>query len=370
MIAAMEEPLVAEAQKGIFDALAEMGHEQVVMCSDAELGLKAIIGVHSTVLGPALGGTRFWHYATEAEAIKDVLRLSRGMTFKNSIAGLKLGGGKAVIIGNPIKIKTPALMRRFGQFVESLGGRYITAEDVGVSTVDMESVFLSTKHVTGLPEHLGGGGDPSPHTAYGVFLAIKASANRVWGSDSLAGKRILVQGTGHVGSYLAERLVAAGAKVVVADLYEDRALALAARIGATVVPADEVIGQNVDIYAPCALGGILNSQNIPELKCAIVAGAANNQLDNELVHGPMLADRGILYAPDFLINSGGVMNVYQEMLGYDRALAVQRVETIYDTLLHIYDTAQQERITTHQAALDIALARINATKLAATLRSN
>ena len=357
---AVEEAQVkqAEAQTGLFASLDTMGHEQVVYCSDPATGLKAIIGVHSTVLGPALGGCRFWHYQSEAEALRDVLRLSRGMTLKNSIAGLNLGGGKAVVIGDPAKLKTTSFLRRLGQFVESLGGRYITAEDVGMNTADMEIIHQTSTHVTGLPEAMGGSGDPSPFTAYGVFLGAKASAKRIWGTDSLAGKKVALQGAGHVGTYLARHLKEAGAKLFITDYYENRAIELASEVGATVVGLDEIYDLDVDIYAPCALGGTLNSENIDRLKCVIVNGAANNQLEDEIVHGRMLAERGILYAPDFLINSGGVINVYQEILGYDRQKSLEKVETIYDTLGHIFDQSAKEGITTHHAAMRIAMDRV------------
>ena len=356
----MEEKQVqhAEAQNSLFDTLESMGHEQVVFCSDPATGLKAIIGVHSTVLGPALGGCRFWHYHSEAEALRDVLRLSRGMTMKNAIAGLNLGGGKAVIIGDPAKLKTPSFLRRFGQFVESLSGRYITAEDVGMNTADMEVIYQSSKHVTGLPEAMGGSGDPSPFTAYGVFLGAKAAAKRVWGSDSLAGKKVALQGAGHVGTYLARHLKDAGAQLYITDYFEDRALDLANQVGATVVGLDEIYDLDVDIYAPCALGGTLNTANIKRLKCAIVNGAANNQLEDENLHGQMLTDLGISYSPDFLINSGGVINVYQEILGYDRQKALEKVETIYDTLSSIFAQSTREGITTHQTAKRIAMDRV------------
>lgn len=361
---ATDENLQTINKPSLLETVTQMGHEQVVVCSDPDLGLKAIIGIHSTVLGPALGGLRFWNYKSDDEAMRDVLRLSRGMTLKNSIAGLDLGGGKAVLVGDPAKLKTPKFLHRFGEFVESLSGRYITAEDVGMGTADMEEIYKVTKHVTGLPEKMGGSGDPSPFTAYGVYLSMKASARQVYGSDSLAGKVVALQGAGHVGSYLAERLAKEGAKLYITDYYPERAQTLAAQLGATVVNLDEIYDVNADIYAPCALGGTLNSNTIPRLKCAIVCGAANNQLEDERLHGQMLADRGILYAPDFLINSGGVINVFQEIKGYNRERSLAKVETIYQTLTEIYSTAASTGTTTHQAALDIAMARVKAAKAA------
>jgi leucine dehydrogenase len=342
----------------IFTRLHEMGHENLVICSDPETGLKALIGIHSTVLGPSLGGLRFWNYAREEDAITDVLRLSRGMSLKNSVAGLDLGGGKAVIIGDPSKLKTPELLRRFAQFVHGQAGRYITAEDVGITTADMAIIREVTPHVAGLPEAMGGSGDPSPFTALGVYLAMKACAGKIFGSDSLKGKSVSVQGAGHVGGYLTEHLIKEGAKVYVSDFFADRAEALAARTGAIMVERDAIYDLPVDIYAPCALGATVNSDTIPRIQASIICGAANNQLENEVEHGKQLGERGILYAPDFLINAGGVINVYQETLGYDRAMATQKVEKIYDTLKAIFKAAEAQHITTHQAAQNIAMERI------------
>ncbi len=359
---ATDDKIQAAKEVNLLDTIAEMGHEQVVVCSDPELGLRAIIGVHSTVLGPSLGGLRFWNYKSDQDAMRDVLRLSRGMTLKNSIAGLNLGGGKAVIIGDANQLKTPALLQRFGQFVESLGGRYITAEDVSIGTSDIVEIHKTTNHVTGLPETEGGSGDPSPFTAYGVFLGMKASAKYVWGNDSLDGKKVAIQGSGHVATYLAEHLKKAGATLYVNDYYPDRAETLAKAVGATVVGLEDIYDLDVDIYAPCALGSTLNTENINRLKCVIVNGAANNQLEDEKLHGKMLAERGIVYSPDFLINAGGVINVYQEILGYDRAKSLAKVETIYDTLSQIFKQSSDEGVTTHQTALNIAMARVNKAK--------
>lgn len=346
---------------GIFGTVAAMGHEQVVFCNDEATGLKAIIAIHNTVLGPALGGTRMWNYTNENEALADVLRLSRGMTFKAAISGINLGGGKAVIIGDAHTMKTEPFLRRFGKFVNSLNGKYITAEDVNMKTADMEYISMETRHVTGLPESLGGGGDPSPVTAYGVYLGMKAAAKKVYGSDSLTGKRVAVQGAGQVGSHLIEYLVKEKAKIFVTDLYPEKAKAAAAHHGAELVAQHEVYGLDVDIYAPCALGGTLNDDTLPQLKCSIIAGAANNQLKDELKHGYMLSDCNITYAPDFLINAGGLINVYNEFLGnYNRSRVFQQTEKIYSTCLEILKVADNEKVSTQEAATFLAEKRINA----------
>lgn len=346
-------------QIGIFDEMAGLSHEQLVFCHDPELGLKAIIAIHNTVLGPAMGGTRMWNYTSEEAAIKDALRLSRGMTFKNAIAGLNIGGGKAVIIGDAKKIKTEALMRRFGKFVHSLSGKYWTAEDVNMSTRDMEYIRMETPYVAGIPESMGGSGDPSPVTAYGVYMGMKASAKKVYGNDSLKGKRIVVQGAGHVGTYLIEYLVKEDAEVFVSDIFEEKVAAVVKNHAVKVADPQNLYSMDMDIYAPCALGATLNDDTIPQLKCAIVAGAANNQLDDEARHGRMLQEMGILYAPDFLINSGGITNVYYEQQGnYNRKRVYEQTERIYEVCTQVIQHAENEQITTHQAALQLALNRI------------
>ncbi len=337
-------------------------HEQIVFCHDKDTGLKAIIAIHNTVLGPALGGTRMWSYKTDAEALNDVLRLSRGMTYKASISGLKLGGGKAVIFGDSKKDKTPEMFVKYGEFIESLNGKYITAEDVGTSTSDMVNVRKATKHVTGLPEEMGGGGDPSPVTAYGVFMGMKAAAKKQWGSDKLNGKKIAIQGIGHVGENLVRLVSEEGAIIYITDINQEPLKAIAAKYKAEIVSPEAIYDLAMDIYAPCALGATLNSENIPRLKCAIVSGAANNQLADEGIHGRMLTDKGILYAPDFLINAGGLINVYSELNGYNRKDALMHTEAIYDTTLEIFDKATNENITTIEAAIKIAEERIMAAK--------
>jgi leucine dehydrogenase len=337
-------------------------HEQVVFCYDKSTGLRAIIAIHNTTLGPALGGSRMWKYKSESEALNDVLRLSRGMTYKAAISGLKLGGGKAVIIGDSKKDKSEALFRKYGEFINSLAGRYITAEDVGTSTADMVYVRETTKYVTGLPESMGGGGDPSPVTAYGVYMGMKASAKEVWGVDSLAGKRVMVQGVGHVGEYLVKLLTREKAIVLISDISQDQLAQVANNYHSQIIPLNEVYEQDVDIYAPCAMGATLNGDTINQLKCAIVAGSANNQLADETIHGKQLYERGILYAPDFLINAGGLINVYSELNGYNRQNALDQAKHIYNTTLEIFAKAKAEKITTVAAANKIAEERIKAAK--------
>jgi len=343
----------------LFHQLSEHDYEQIVFCQDKSTGLKAIIAIHNTTLGPGLGGTRMYNYKNEHDAITDVLRLSRGMTYKAAISGLNLGGAKAVIIGDPGKLKNEAFMRRFGRFIENLSGKYITAEDIGTTTRDMEYIKMETDHVTGLPEIVGGGGDPSPVTAYGVYLGMKACAKEVFGNDSLNGKKVLVEGVGKVGSNLVERLTKEGAKVMIADVNEDALIAVAKAYNCQVVQLKEVFNQDMDIYAPCALGASLNTDSISRMSCSIVAGAANNQLADEQLHGQMLLDKGILYAPDFLINAGGLINVYTELIGYKRDIALGQAEKIYGVTLDIIAKSKQEHIPTYLAANKMAEERIN-----------
>lgn len=337
-------------------------HEQIVFCNDKDTGLKAIIGIHNTVLGPALGGTRMWKYANEWEALNDVLRLSRGMTFKSAITGLNLGGGKAVIIGDAKTDKTPELMSRFGEFVNSLGGKYITAEDVGMTTEDMDIVRNVTPYVTGISESKGGAGNPSPITAYGVFMGMKAAAKFQYGSDVLEDKNIYVQGIGHVGEALVEHLVNEGANVTIADINQERLEEVRSKYGVTIYGGSDIYSEPMDIYAPCALGATINDKTINRLKAKIVAGAANNQLEEENRHGKILQERGIVYAPDFLINAGGIINVYAELENYDKQEIMRKTENIYNTTLEILDNAKVNNITTHTAALNIARERIETRK--------
>lgn len=352
----------------VFGQLSFDDHEQVVFCNDKETGLKAIIGIHNTVLGPALGGTRMWNYTNEWEALNDVLRLSRGMTFKSSISGLDLGGGKAVIIGDSKTVKTPELMRKFGSFVNSLSGKYITAEDVGMETKDMDTVRDVTPYVTGISEERGGSGNPSPITAYGVFMGLKAATKFQFGSDNLEGKKVLVQGIGHVGEVLVQHLTESGAHVIISDINEQRLEEVGAKYGAKIFSGSELYAADVDIYAPCALGATINDDTIMKLKAKVIAGAANNQLANEKIHGNILKERGILYAPDFLINAGGVINVYSELANLTKHQVVEKTENIYNTSLEIFDFAKKNDIPTYQAALSIAQKRIDDKK--ATLEKN
>lgn len=347
-------------EQGIFGTLAESGHEQVVYCQDQATGLKAIIAIHNTVLGPALGGTRMWNYEREEAALTDVLRLSRGMTFKAAISGLNLGGGKAVIIGDATTLKTESFLRRFGKFVNSLHGKYITAEDVNMKTSDMEYIRMETPHVTGLPESMGGGGDPSPATAYGVYMGMKAAAKKVFGADSLSGKKIAVQGVGQVGMHLVEHLVKERAEIFITDLSAEKVKRIAQQFPVTGVDKDSIYDLDMDIYAPCALGATVNDETINRLRCSIIAGAANNQLGDELRHGYMLADRSITFAPDFLINAGGLINVYHEYLGnYNRKRVLEQTEKIFDTCLDILGFAEEEKISSQEAAIRLAEKRIS-----------
>ncbi|MBL7717856.1 MAG: Glu/Leu/Phe/Val dehydrogenase [Flavipsychrobacter sp.] len=347
-------------QQSVFDLMQEMGHEQVVFCHDPNSGLNAIIAIHNTTLGPALGGTRLWNYNSHQEGVIDALRLSRGMTYKAAISGLNLGGGKAVIIGDAAKVKSEALWRRYGKFVNSLNGKYITAEDVNTSAKDMEYISMETKSVTGVPEYMGGSGDPSPFTAYGVFIGMKASAKKAWGNDSLAGKKVLVQGVGHVGQYLVGHLVDAGAKVYISDINEARIKETTDKFRAVeVINNADIFNLDMDIYAPCALGATVNTESINAMKCAVIAGAANNQLAVETEHGPMLVKKGIIYAPDFLINAGGLINVGAELDGYNRERVMGNVEKIYDRTLEIFDVAEKDGIYTQAAAMKIAQKRLD-----------
>lgn len=347
------------AENPVIAQMSLHNHEQVVFCNDNDTGLKAIIAIHNTVLGPSLGGTRMWAYKNEMEALTDVLRLSRGMTYKSAVAGLNLGGGKAVIIGDSGTQKNEALMRRFGKFVNSLSGKYITAEDVGVNTKDMEYIKMETDFVSGLAENMGGSGDPSPVTAYGVYLSMKASAKEKWGNDSLSGKKVVVQGIGHVGENLVKHLVKEGAKVSVYDINEERLKAIAKETGATAITdANGIYDLDMDIYAPCALGATVNDDTLSRLKCAIICGAANNQLADENVHGKLVIEKGILYAPDFVVNAGGIINVFYELEGYNRERALSHAEKIYDTTLNIFRISKEQNIPTYMAANRIAEKRI------------
>lgn len=341
----------------VFEHVIKKGHEQVVFCYDAASGLKAIIAIHDTTLGPALGGCRFWNYASEEEALNDVLRLSRGMTYKAAVAGLHLGGGKAVIIGDPKKLKTEQLFRTFGRFVDSLHGRYITAEDVNINVDDVEYISQETKYVTGVR---GGSGDPSPITALGVYSGIKAAVEHKLGKKSLNGLKVSVQGCGAVGQHLCELLHSDGVRLFVGDIDEEKVRTCVDKYRAEAVDPKKIHAVEVDVYAPCALGATLNDQTIPEIKASVVAGAANNQLQNEDVHGKQVQDRGILYAPDYVINAGGLINVYHELKGYNEVAAKKQARGIYNTLLEIFTVAQKSGIPTYVASNQVAEKRIAA----------
>jgi leucine dehydrogenase len=346
----------------VFGQLSFDNHEQIVFCNDKDTGLKAIIGIHNSVLGPALGGTRMWQYNSEWDALNDVLRLSRGMTFKSAITGLNLGGGKAVIIGDAKTQKTPELMKKFGEFVHSLAGKYITAEDVGMATSDMDLVRTVTPYVTGISESLGGAGNPSPITAYGVFMGMKAAAKFKFGSDILEDKVVFIEGIGNVGEALVEHLTNEGAKVFIADISQERLEEVRDKYGAVIYGGNNLYAEEMDIYAPCALGATINDTTIKQFKAKIIAGGANNQLANEQKHGLMLRERGIVYAPDFLINAGGIINVYAELENYGRQEIMRKTENIFNTTLEILQNAETNQITTHQAAFNVAQLRIDTRK--------
>lgn len=341
----------------IFKYMEKYDYEQLVFCHDKQSGLKAIIAIHDTTLGPALGGTRMWNYATEEEAIEDALRLAKGMTYKNAIAGLNLGGGKTVIIGDPHKDKNEEMFRAFGRYIQGLNGRYITAEDVGTTVHDMDIIYEETNFVTGISPSFGSSGNPSPMTAYGVYIGMKACAKEVYGTDSLKDKVIAVQGVGNVAFSLCEYLHEEGAKLIVTDIYPESCQRAVDAFGATVVEPDAIYAVDCDIFAPCALGAIINDETIPQLKAKIIAGSANNQL-KESRHGKVLYDLGILYAPDFCINAGGVINVADELYGYNHDRAKKKVEGLYQTLVQIFAISKEKQIPTSEAANHLAEERI------------
>ncbi len=341
----------------VFNLRAYDDHEQVVFCSDSESGLKAIIAIHSTALGPATGGCRMWEYNSDEGALIDALRLSRGMTYKNAMAGLNMGGGKSVIIGNPRTMKSEELFRAFGRFVDNLKGRYVTAEDVGINPDDMAMVHKETNHVLGLE---GKSGDPSPVTAYGVYIGMKAAVKHRLGRESLEGIKVAVQGLGHVGQYLCEHLAKEGAQLLVTDINKESIDKVVSNYGAIAIDKDEIYQQDVDVYAPCALGATINDVTIPKLKATIVAGAANNQLAEDR-HGDELKKRGILYTPDYIINAGGIINVSFEE-NYNREAALRKVDEIYNTLEEVFATADKENKTTNVVADELARKRVAAAK--------
>ena len=340
----------------LFKSMSVYAHEQLLLCHEPSCGYFGIIAIHDTTLGPALGGTRFWQYVSTEEAVTDALRLARGMSYKSAVAGLNLGGGKAVIMGDNRRTDRGALFRAHGKFVESLKGRYITAEDVGTSPSDMEYVRMETQSVAGLH---GRSGDPSPVTAYGVYVGMKATAKVRWGSDSLSGKKVLVQGAGHVAHSLCEYLAREGARLVVTDIDPDKVKQVVKATGAEAVAPDAIYDIPADIYSPNALGAVLNDDTLKRLKVEVVAGAANNQLAEER-HGEELERRGLLYAPDYVINAGGVINVYGELMGWDLDRAKRKAAEIYDTLLRIFATAAAQKIPSFRAADHVGEERIRA----------
>jgi len=344
---------------GVTSSVYDAGHTHVLFGADERTGLRTIIAVHSTALGPALGGTRFYPYESVDAALHDALRLSRGMTYKNAAAGLELGGGKAVIIGDPRTDKSPDLLRAYGRIVENLDGLYITAEDVGTSTEDVAIIRETTRHALGLDVARGGSGDPSPFTALGVFCSMQAAAAHKWGSEDLHGRTVSVQGVGKVGYHLVRHLVEAGCEVVVTDVYQPAIDRVVEEFGVKSVGSDEIYDIDVDIYCPSALGATLNPETIPRLQASIVCGSANNQLATD-ADADRLVERDILYAPDFVVNAGGVINVSQERRGYDRERSAEKVRGLKDATSRILSLASEQGITPHRAAVQLAEARIEA----------
>jgi glutamate dehydrogenase/leucine dehydrogenase len=342
---------------GVFDALVNRGHEEVVFGSDPESGLQTIIAIHSTALGPALGGTRFYPYGSEAEALEDVLRLSQGMSMKAAAAGLDLGGGKAVIIGDHRKIKSERLWRAFGRVVDSLQGRYITAEDVGTDAQDMELIRRETRWVVGVPVEEGGSGDPSPATARGIMAGMRATSRFLWGDEDLSGKRIAVMGVGKVGTDLVRRLHENGAHLTVADVYPPSLERVRTEYGVDIVEPDELIDVECDIFSPCSLGALMNAETIPRLKTQAVVGPANNQLATP-EDGDRLAERDILYVPDFVVNAGGLINVHEELRGYAVDKAAAHIDKIYDNTLRVLEKSRERGMTPVATAISLAEERI------------
>ena len=339
----------------VFDQLAQNEHEQIIYGHDKATGLQAIIAIHNTALGPALGGTRFWDYASDGDALTDVLRLSKGMTYKAALAGLKVGGGKAVIMGDPKQAKTPDLLGKYGQLVDTLHGRYITAPDVNTTMYDMVDIARETTHVYALPSAQGGSDDPSPFTAYSTYLGIKAAVKKVYGDDSLEGKKIGVEGIGKVGKYLVDHLRKENAQVYVTDIAQDPLKAIAQQHSVQVATPEEFHDLPMDIYAPCALGATLNDANIARLRCKIVAGAANNQLADEQRHSQLLLDRGIIYAPDYMVNSGGLINIYTEIFGtYSQEQAYKNIEPVYEISLEVLNQAEKHQLSPATIAQKLA----------------
>ncbi len=341
-----------------FELMEKNNHEQVIFCSDKKSGLKAIIAIHDTGLGPAFGGTRMLNYSGVDSALQDVLKLSKTMTYKAAVTGLNYGGGNAVIISDPNIKERELLFRTFGKYINSLAGRYYTAEDVGTTVEDMEFVRMETKYVTGISKALGGSGNPAPVTAYGVYAGMKACAKANWGNDSLENRKIVIQGAGQVGKNLAEYLESSGAKLYIADIDENKIKNVLKTVNAEIIKPDEIFNTEMDIFAPCALGGIINDETISKLSCQIIAGSANNQLEDEVKHGKMLFEKGILYAPDYVINAGGLINVANELEGYRQDRALKQADRIYDNLTKIIKNSQEQNIPTCVASAEIAEKRL------------
>jgi leucine dehydrogenase len=348
-----------EKHMQLFEKLAEYRYEQLVFCHDKATGLRAIVAIHDTTLGPALGGCRMYPYVTEEDALVDVLRLARGMTYKAAASGLNLGGGKSVIIGDPRTDKSEALFRSFGRYIETLGGRYIVAEDVGTSTEDANFIRVETSYVVGVDVTRGGSGDPSPFTALGVLQGMRACIEDVFGTTSLEGRTVAVQGLGHVGYNLCRLLHGEDARLIVTDVDRRAVERVVGEFGAKAVDPDEILTIPCDVFAPCALGAVLNDATVPDLRCQIVAGSANNVLA-ESRHGGALADRGILYAPDYVINAGGLINVADELEGYNERRATKRVMRIEDRIRRILAISRRDGVPTNVAADTLALERIAA----------
>jgi len=342
---------------GVFEAIGTETHEEVLFGADRESGLRTIIAIHDTSLGPALGGTRFYPYADEDAALRDVLRLAKGMTLKSAAAGLDLGGGKAVIIGDPATLRSEDLIRAHGREIDTLGGRYVTAEDVGTTVEDMVLISKETPWVSGLPLDQGGSGDPSPATARGVMAALRAIGERLWGPNNLAGRRVAVQGIGKVGMDLVRRLTEIGVETIVTDPNPSAIVFAVETYGSKAVSLDDIYEIECDVFSPCALGAILNEETIPRLRCAAIAGSANNQLavDHDVQR---IIDRGILYAPDFVVNAGGVINISVEADGYSVERAATMVDRIYDNLTAVFETADAEGVNPQVAAMRFAEQRI------------
>ncbi|MEK4950771.1 branched-chain amino acid dehydrogenase [Bacillus sp. FSL W8-1127] len=341
----------------IFRNMEKYDYEQLLFCQDQNSGLKAIIAIHDTTLGPALGGTRMWTYESEEAAIEDALRLARGMTYKNAAAGLNLGGGKTVIIGDPHKDKNEEMFRALGRFIQGLNGRYITAEDVGTTVADMDIIHEETDFVTGISPAFGSSGNPSPVTAYGCYVGMKAAAKEAFGSDSLEGLTIAVQGAGNVAYHLCKYLHEERARLIVTDIHKEPVQRIVQEFGAEAVDPNDIYSVEADIFSPCALGAILNDETIPQLKAKVIAGSANNQL-KEAKHGDMLYEMGIVYAPDYVINAGGVINVADELYGYNRERALKKVEQIYQNIEKVFEISKRDGIPTYIAADRMAEERI------------